>query len=64
MVRIKQDKKLLTAAQKKEILQLEKELDILYDQLAFDPGNEKLNREVRTLELKIVRITGEKTIDY
>lgn len=64
MVRIKQNKKILTSAQKEEVALLEKRLEELYDRLAADPCNGMLNSEVRALELEIVRITGEKTIDY
>ncbi|RGP09296.1 hypothetical protein [Parabacteroides gordonii] len=64
MVKIKQDKKLLTPDQKKEVELLNQKLEELYDRLADDPGNEQLNSRVREMELRIVRITGEKTIDY
>lgn len=64
MVKIKQDKKVLTVAQKTEVARLEKELDKLYERLAGDLGNTALNKDIRCLELKIICITGEKTIDY
>ena len=64
MVKIKQDKKVLTAAQKAEVIRLEEELDKLYDRLVCESWDAELNRDIRCLELKIVCITCEKTIDY
>ncbi|MCD8267543.1 MAG: hypothetical protein LUD46_03170 [Parabacteroides sp.] len=64
MVKVKQDKKPLTPEQKRQVEELNNELDRLYGLLENDPGNEQVNRDVRAMELRIVRITGEKTIDY
>jgi hypothetical protein len=43
---------------------LELEYDRMFDLLLEDPSNEDLSREIRHIEIDIVRITGEKTIDY
>lgn len=64
MVKVKQDKKPLTPEQKRQVEELNNELDRLYGLLENDPGNEQVNRDVKAMELRIVRITGEKTIDY
>lgn len=64
MVKVKQDKKPLTPEQKRQVEELNNELDRLYGLLENDPGNEQVNRDVRAMELRIARITGEKTIDY
>lgn len=64
MVKVKQDKKPLTPEQKRQVEELNNELDRLYGLLENDRGNEQVNRDVRAMELRIARITGEKTIDY
>jgi hypothetical protein len=53
-----------TTANRKRLAQLEKRYDALFEQLYNDPSNDALSREVRLIEVDIVRLTGEKTIHY
>lgn len=63
-MRIKEEKKILTKEEESEVARLETELDRFYELLADDPGNELLNRRAKEIEIKIVCLTGEKTMEY
>jgi hypothetical protein len=52
------------AFRKKRIAELEARYRELFDMLLEDPSNEELSRRVRHLEIDIVRLTGEKILDY
>jgi hypothetical protein len=49
---------------KERLRELEERYDIMLRRLYRNPSNESLSREVRHIEIDIVRLTGEKTLDY
>lgn len=63
-MRTKKEKKNLAKDEELELTRLETELEWLYELLADDPGSELLNRRAKETEVKIVRLTGEKTMEY
>jgi hypothetical protein len=56
--------RIIDRADREKLEQLEKRYDALLEQLFADPSSEKLSREVRLIEVDIVRLTGEGTIHY
>ncbi|MDR1938280.1 MAG: hypothetical protein LBQ73_07265 [Tannerellaceae bacterium] len=51
-------------ADSKRLKRLEARYDALLAQLYDNPGDEKISREVRCIEVDIVRLTGEKSTEY
>jgi len=54
----------LNPQKRKELEELEIKADEILDMLWDDPGNSALASRLSEIEIKIVTITGEKTIDY
>jgi len=54
----------ISAEDQRKLARLEYECDEILDQLFCTPGDENLSRKLREIEIDIIRITGEKTIDY
>lgn len=54
----------LSADDRKELARLEAEMDGVLDQLFDNPSNALLASRLSEIEIAIVRITREKTIDY
>nr|DAV18823.1 MAG TPA: hypothetical protein [Caudoviricetes sp.] len=64
MPRVKQEKKIPTASQRKELLRLERESDRLLDLLFDDPTNQELLDELNRIDVDYVRLSGEKSMEY
>lgn len=64
MPRVKQEKKILTASQREELLRLERESDRLLDLLFDDPTNQELLDELNRIDVDYVRLSGEKSMEY
>ena len=64
MPRVKQEKKIPTASQQEELLQLERESDRLLDLLFDDPTNQELLDELNRIDVDYVRLSGEKSMEY
>lgn len=64
MTRVKEDKKLLTRKDKEELAALEEEREWLFELLAETPGDKVLVTALNELDIKIVRLSGEKSIEY
>lgn len=64
MVRIKEEKKILTPDEKQLLKVLEKERERLFVLLAARPSEKTLVTALNELDIKICRVSGEKTIDY
>lgn len=64
MTRLKEDKKLLTCKEKKELAALEDEREWLFELLAEAPSDKVLVTALNELDIKIVRLSGEKSIEY
>lgn len=64
MPRVKQEKKILTASQREELLRLERESDRLLDLLFDDPTNQELLDELNRIDADYVRLSGEKSMEY
>lgn len=54
----------LSPEKRLKVEELEKKCNDILDKLLNDPGNEKLSRELRETEVKIVALTGEAVMDY
>ena len=64
MVKIKQNIKVLSKQERLDVHRLNEELDILFIRLSDEPSNTNLYREIRETEIKIIDLTGEKTLEY
>lgn len=64
MVKIKQEKKIPTPAEKAEMARLEKESDRILELLFDDPGNQKLLDRLNQIDVDYVRLSGEKSMEY
>ena len=69
MIEIKKDrvekvKRILTPTEKKKLKELQEERDWLEELIANEPTNTILVRRYHETGIKIVALTGEKTIDY
>lgn len=64
MVRIKEEKKILTPEEKQQLKVLEKERDQLFALLAHKPSDRALVTMLNELDIKICRVSGEKTMEY
>lgn len=64
MVKIKEDRKIPTPAERAEMALLEKEGDRLWDLLSHDPTNRELIDRLNRVEIAYVRLSGEWTMDY
>lgn len=49
---------------RERLKQLQSQYDAMLARLYANPSDEALSRQVRHIEIDIVRLTGEKTIDY
>lgn len=64
MVRIKEDKKVITPEDREEMARLEAESDRILEQLFDDPGNQKLLDKLNQIDVDYVRLSGEKSMEY
>lgn len=64
MVRIKEDKKVLTHEDREKMARLEAESDRILEQLFDDPGNQKLLDKLNQIDVDYVRLSGEKSMEY
>lgn len=64
MPRVKENTNYLKAADRASLKVLEKECDRLISALLSGSYDEAVSRRLREIEIKIVALTGEKTIDY
>lgn len=64
MVRIKEDKKVVTNEDREEMARLEAESDRILEQLFDDPGNQKLLDKLNQIDVDYVRLSGEKSMEY
>lgn len=64
MTRVKEEKKVLTLADKARLTELDAESDHILKMLFNDPGNEELKDLLHQNGVKYVSISGEKTIGY
>lgn len=64
MVRIKEDKKVVTPEDREEMARLEAESDRILEQLFDDPGNQKLLDKLNQIDVDYVRLSGEKSMEY
>lgn len=63
MTRIKQDKKILTPAERVELERLEAESDRLLDELFDNPGNRALLDRLNQVDVDYVRIAGDRVLE-
>ena len=64
MVKIKEDIKIPTPAERAAMALVEKETDEVLDLLARHPSDAGLIDRLNRLDIAYVRLSGEKTIDY
>lgn len=64
MVRIKQEKKIPTPAERAEMEALEKESDRILELLFEEPGNKELLDRLNQIDVDYVRLSGEKSMEY
>lgn len=64
MVKIKQDRKVITPAEREEMARLEAESDRILEQLFDDPNNQELSDRLNQIDVAYVRLSGEKTMEY
>ena len=63
MVKIKQNIKVLSKQERLDVHRLNEALDILFVRLSGEPSNTDLYRKIRETEIKIIALTGEKTLE-
>jgi hypothetical protein len=54
----------ITVSDQRRLESLEAQWGAMLDQLCNDPTNEVIARQMRHIDVDIVRITGEKIMDY
>lgn len=64
MVKIKEEPKIPTPAERAEMMRVEKKIERVLDQLARTPSDARLIDLFNRLDIAYVRLSGEKTIDY
>lgn len=64
MVRIKEDKKVITPEDREEMARLEAESNRILEQLFDDPGNQELLDKLNQIDVDYVRLSGEKSMEY
>lgn len=64
MVKIKQERKIPTPAERLEMEALEKESDRILELLFDEPGNKELLDRLNQIDVDYVRLSGEKSMEY
>lgn len=64
MTRIKEEKKVPTAAEREEMRRLEEESNQILDMLFDDSGNQALLDRLNQIDVDYVRLSGEKSMEY
>ncbi|WP_099465870.1 hypothetical protein [Parabacteroides provencensis] len=64
MVKVKQDRKVTTPAEREEMKRLEEESDRILDLLFENPTDQKLLDKLNQIDVAYVRLSGEKSMEY
>lgn len=64
MVKVKQDRKVTTPAEREEMKRLEEESDRILALLFENPTDQKLLDKLNQIDVAYVRLSGEKSMEY